>query len=141
MKKVLCLLCLVMPSILWASENHVYSLRGEVAIEDSSVSVVAKEWQDGEGKIMKNYVQQPPLIPHDISGFAINRDGNTCLSCHNWNAEMPSATKVGVSHFINREGKALAEISVRRYFCTQCHVMQKNAPPLLKNLFKPLVQE
>jgi len=133
-------LCCLNLSMAWASDT-VHALRGDVPLEAASVPVTEKAWQDGNGKIQKEYVQQPPLVPHDIRDFSIDRDGNTCLSCHNWNSDMPGATKIGVSHFINREGKALAEISPRRYFCTQCHVMQKDAPSLLKNLFKPLVQE
>ena len=134
-------LCLITVSVAWASESTVNSLRGAVALDAPSVLTPQTEWQDGEVKIMKNYVQQPPLVPHDISDFPINRDGNTCLSCHNWNSEMPGATKVGITHFKNRDGKSLAEISPRRYFCNQCHVMQSNAPALIKNAFKPLIQE
>ncbi len=128
-------------SVAWAGSNSEPSLRGDVALDAPSVPVAAKGWYDGDGKINRNYAQQPPLVPHDIEGFTIDMDGNSCLNCHNWNSEMPGATKVGVSHFVNRNNDALAKISPRRYFCTQCHVPQKNAKPLVLNSFQSLSEE
>ncbi|MBL8436728.1 MAG: nitrate reductase cytochrome c-type subunit, partial [Zoogloeaceae bacterium] len=46
------------------------------------------------------------------------------------------ATKVSLTHFKNREGQELSNISPRRYFCTQCHVPQTDAKPLVGNSFK-----
>ena len=37
------------------------------------------------------------------------------------------ATKVSITHFKDRDGRELSNISPRRYFCTQCHVPQTNA--------------
>jgi len=128
-------------SVVWAASQNVQSLRGDVALDASSTPVSDKTWYDGDGKIIREFVQQPPLIPHAIEDFSINREGNSCLSCHNWNSEMPGATKVGVSHFLNRNNQALSQISPRRYFCTQCHVPQKNAKPLIANIFKPLAEQ
>ena len=31
-----------------------------------------------------------------------------------------------------------ANVSARRYFCTQCHVPQADAQPLVENTFKPV---
>ena len=139
----LCLLPLFLTvgTLFAADKGIVHSLRGTTAIDAPSVSPLAKEWQDGEGKVTRNYVQQPPLIPHTIDGMSIDRDGNTCLMCHQWNADMPGATRVAVSHFIDREGRALATISPRRYFCNQCHVPQKKAQPLIGNRFETVVVE
>jgi cytochrome c-type protein NapB len=38
---------------------------------------------------------------------------------------------------MNREGKVLAQVSTRRYFCLQCHVAQEAAKPLVGNSFQP----
>jgi cytochrome c-type protein NapB len=38
---------------------------------------------------------------------------------------------VSVSHYMDRDGNFLAEISPRRYFCEQCHVPQVDAKPLV----------
>ena len=42
---------------------------------------------------------------------------------------------VSVTHFMDRENQVLAEVSPRRYFCTQCHVPQHETRPLLNNTF------
>ncbi len=132
---------IVFSSVAWAGANSVVSLRGDVALDAPSVSTMDKDWYDGDGKIKRNYAQQPPLVPHDIEGFTIDMDGNSCLSCHNWDSDMPGATRVGVSHFLNRDNEALIKISPRRYFCTQCHVPQKNTKPLVLNTFESLSEE
>jgi len=133
-------LLFVSSSLVWAGSNDVSSLRGDAALDAPAITTSAKEWA-GDGKIARNYPQQPPLVPHDIEDFSINQDGNDCLSCHNWNSEMPGATKIAVSHFLTRDNQALANISPRRYFCTQCHVPQKDAPALIRNMFRSLAEE
>ena len=85
----------------------------------------------------RDFVQQPPLIPHGISGYQITRNFNKCMDCHAWSRTRESgATKVSVTHFRTREGEELDNISPRRYFCTQCHVPQTDARPLVDNVFE-----
>jgi len=142
MKKIFILgLLFISSTLAWAGASDVHSLRGAVALDAPAVATGAKEWAVDGGKIARNYVQQPPLVPHDIEGFSINKDGNDCLNCHNWNSEMPGATKVAVSHFLTRDNHALVNISPRRYFCTQCHVPQRDAKPLIANMFRSLSEE
>ena len=87
--------------------------------------------------IPRNYEQQPPLIPHAIKNYNITRNFNRCLDCHAWNkAKETGATKVGESHFKDRDGKPTKNVSPRRYFCVQCHVPQADAKPLVVNTFK-----
>ena len=31
---------------------------------------------------MRNYPEQPPVIPHSIDGYQIDLQSNKCLSCH-----------------------------------------------------------
>ena len=33
-------------------------------------------------KEVRNYPEQPPVIPHTIEGYQIDINGNKCLSCH-----------------------------------------------------------
>lgn len=115
------------------------SLRGPVAIEQDSVSPELKHYpKDGE-PIARDYVQQPPLIPHAIDRYKINLKSNKCMSCHSWaNYRQYRATKISQTHFEDRNANVLANVSARRYFCTQCHVPQVNAPPLVENEFKPV---
>src|SRR3546814_15822635 len=42
---------------------------------------------------------------------------------------------ISVTHYMNREGQMLADVSPRRYFCTDCHVPQDAVPPLVANTF------
>ncbi|PAF46203.1 nitrate reductase [Helicobacter sp. 12S02634-8] len=92
-------------------------------------------------KIQRSYENAPPLIPHDIEGMTdITQDNNTCLSCHAPDvAKSVGATPVPKSHTIDlRHDKAIKDgISDSRYNCTQCHVPQAKAKPLVPNNFKP----
>lgn len=62
---------------------------------------------------------------------------NKCLSCHSrvrtGESQAPMAS---VTHYQDRDGNFLAEISPRRYFCGQCHVAQVDAKPLVENTFE-----
>lgn len=85
----------------------------------------------------RDFVQQPPLIPHTTQGYQITRNFNKCMDCHAWQKTKDSgATKVSVTHFRTRSGSELDNISPRRYFCTQCHVAQTDAKPLVENTFQ-----
>jgi len=115
------------------------SLRGATGLEQSGKAPEPKHYaKDGE-PIARDYVQQPPLIPHSIDHYTINLKSNKCLGCHSWkNYRQYGATKISQTHFANREEQVLANVSARRYFCTQCHVPQVNAPPLVENGFRPI---
>ena len=59
------------------------------------------------------------------------------MDCHAWQKTKESgATKVSVTHFRTREGVEVDNIAPRRYFCTQCHVPQTDAKPLVENTFQ-----
>jgi cytochrome c-type protein NapB len=80
--------------------------------------------------------EQPPTIPHSIDGYQLDHYSNRCLLCHaRANAETFQAPMVSVTHFMDRDGQVLAQVSARRYFCTQCHVVQTDAKPLVGNTF------
>ncbi len=84
----------------------------------------------------RNYPEQPPVIPHSIRNYQIDLNSNRCLLCHSRKAtELSQAPMVSVTHFMDREGQVLASISPRRYFCTQCHVIQLRVRPLVGNSF------
>ncbi|WP_127478339.1 nitrate reductase cytochrome c-type subunit [Sulfurivermis fontis] len=130
------LLAMLANAPLWAA--GVVSLRGDQEISHDSQAVEIKHWQDRD-PIPRDYVQQPPLIPHTVEGYVINQKVNKCLTCHSWaNYKQNKATKISQTHFADREGNDLANVSARRYFCTQCHVPQADAAPLVENTFQPL---
>ena len=140
-KKFLYLPCLLL-GCLFAFQlgaQEVKSLRGNIDLNQDSSAPEAKPFpKDGE-PIERDYVQQPPLIPHTIANYQINLKSNKCLGCHSWkNYREFGATKISQTHFEDRESNVLANISARRYFCTQCHVPQANAKPLVANNFKPI---
>ena len=86
---------------------------------------------------VRNWPEQPPLIPHQIDNYQIDLNVNKCLTCHSRTAVAVSqAPMVSVTHFQNREGQTLAAVTPRRFFCTQCHVVQENVPPLVGNSFR-----
>lgn len=117
----------------------VVSLRGYEQLSDINKSEPMKRVHRDQQPIDREYIQQPPLIPHTIRGYQVNLNANKCLSCHSFkNAGEMGATKISVTHFETREGTTLSDVSPRRYFCLQCHVTQADAKPLLENNFKPV---
>ncbi len=82
------------------------------------------------------YPEQPPVIPHSIRGYQIDRNSNKCLLCHSRKAtELSQAPMVSVTHFMDRDGQVRTSVSPRRFFCTQCHVTQASVRPLIGNTF------
>lgn len=85
----------------------------------------------------RNYAQQPPVIPHRIDGYQVDKNFNKCMDCHSrTKAEVSQAIPVSITHYQDRDGNTLAQISTRRYFCVQCHVGQDKAHPFVNNTFQ-----
>lgn len=117
--------------------DGVSSLRGHNALDNDSGTPTAKNWQRDRSPIERDYVQQPPIIPHTVKGYKINVKFNKCLTCHSWaNYSEAGATKISQTHFSDRNENVLANIAPRRYFCNQCHVPQVDAKPLVENTFQ-----
>ncbi|HHH43911.1 MAG TPA: nitrate reductase cytochrome c-type subunit [Gammaproteobacteria bacterium] len=137
--KKLSMILVMLGTVGLAQAGDVRSLRGHVDLQDESRAPEPKQFaKDGE-PIARDYVQQPPLIPHKIKGYRIDRNSNKCLSCHSWkHYREAGATKISQTHFEDRNKNVLANVSARRYFCTQCHVPQAGAKPLVENTFKPV---
>jgi cytochrome c-type protein NapB len=115
------------------------SLRGAEMLDETSRVPEMKHYQKDGMVITREYVQQPPLIPHKIDGYQVTVKYNKCLTCHSWsNYKQSGATKISQTHFEDREKNVLANVSARRYFCLQCHVPQANTAPLVENTFKPI---
>jgi cytochrome c-type protein NapB len=92
---------------------------------------------NSEVKRQRAYPMQPPTIPHKVDNYQVNKNANKCMSCHSRRRTGESqAPMVSVTHYMDRDGNFLADISSRRYFCEQCHVVQKQANPLLANDFE-----
>ncbi|EPJ46757.1 MAG: nitrate reductase cytochrome c550-type subunit [Osedax symbiont Rs1] len=137
MKKLLLATLLLVSSVVFAANEGVMSLRSQsLDVQDPAEKLKNYPKENLQQPI--NYIQQPPLIPHHIRGYEVDRKTNKCLTCHSFkNFKRYGATKISVTHFINREGQALSDVSPRRYFCLQCHVPQVKAKPLVENTFEP----
>lgn len=115
------------------------SLRGHAPLDGDSDIPNPKYWQRDRDPIPRNYVQQPPLIPHSVEGYKITMRFNKCLTCHSWtNYRQAGATKISQTHFKDRDEQVLANVAARRYFCNQCHAPQVDADPLVENTFAPV---
>ncbi len=125
--------------LAWADIGGVQSLRGVVELDAHNRAVKLKRIPRDRGTFERDYLHQPPLIPHQIRGYKIDLNSNKCLSCHSWtNYKKIGATKVSFTHFDTRDGTQLSDVSPRRYFCHQCHVPQADAQPLVKSTFIPM---
>jgi len=141
-KSILAGLILMSTSVLIpisAGAGEVNSLRGDTDIDAPSNKVVVKRNISDQAPIARDYVQQPPLIPHKTKGYKINLKFNKCLTCHSWsNYQKAGATKISLTHFTGSDGEEMSNVAPRRYFCNQCHVPQANAKPLVDNSFQPV---
>lgn len=122
-----------------ASGEELQSLRGKAAITELDAAQPVFDVKEGQ-RYAKNYLQQPPLIPHRIDKYEIDLKVNVCLRCHDWpNNAQENAPLISVSHFTNRDGVKLDHVSSQRWFCVQCHVAQADAKPLVENRFQPAI--
>ncbi|MCY1412893.1 Periplasmic nitrate reductase, electron transfer subunit [compost metagenome] len=89
----------------------------------------------------RNYPEQPPTIPHSVRGYLIDLNSNKCLTCHSRaNSTKTQAPMISITHYMDRDGQPLAAVAPRRYFCTQCHEVQKEVQPLVGNTFENIDQ-
>jgi cytochrome c-type protein NapB len=122
-----------------SADDNVQSLRGASSLDADAQTPVIKRWEPDQEVLPRDFVQQPPLIPHSVEGYKIDLNSNKCLTCHSWaNYREADATKISQTHFSDRDESVLANIAPRRYFCTQCHVAQRDVEPLVENTFEPV---
>ena len=118
------------------AEELVNGLRGPTPLKEEPAAPKIWPVENKDVKRGRAYTSQPPTIPHAIEKYEITRNVNMCMYCHarvrnnEFGAPMVSAT-----HYMDREFDFLAEISPRRYFCTQCHVPQSEVVPPVNNTF------
>ena len=115
--------------------DHTATLRGGPIAESLDTPPMPKV-ANKDLRRARNYPEQPPTIPHKIDGYQVDLNSNKCMSCHSRTAiEQSQAPMVSITHFMDRDGQFLASVSPRRYFCTQCHVVQLETAPLVENDF------
>jgi cytochrome c-type protein NapB len=112
------------------------ALRGPVPLDTEGQPPRMAPMRNTTEREVRNYPEQPPLIPHAIEGYQVDLNGNKCLSCHaRARTGESQAPMLSITHFMDREGQFLASVSPRRFFCTQCHVPQHEVKAPVENDF------
>lgn len=136
-KRIALLCALIGFTPLVSADSSIATLRQGVAINQEATPPTMPVVENKDIKRKRNYPMQPPTIPHKIDNYQVDMHGNKCLSCHSRKrSEESQAPMISVTHYMNREGNFLADVSPRRYFCGQCHVPQHDTAPLVSNNFK-----
>ena len=120
-------------ALAWA-EPVVVAMRGATPILQSTKPPRLANEVNDDARQPRSFPQQPPVIPHRVNGYQIDKNFNKCLDCHAHTKTLFSlAVPVSLTHFVNRDGQRLGQVSTRRYFCLQCHVSQEPERPLVGN--------
>ena len=113
-----------------------HGVRGPAALTTEPVPPAFPKIVNDDQRKTRNYPMQPPLIPHQIDNYQVDLRFNKCMDCHGRARTQESgAPMVSVTHYQDRDGNTLGEISARRYFCTGCHVVQSDARVPVRNTF------
>ena len=150
MKRHALLLMLLLPLMLRAQDptadapaqaakesQSIDALRRGIPLDEEGKPLPMARTENTDLRRKRAYPDQPPTIPHSIDGYQVDLNSNRCILCHSRaNAETFQAPMVSVTHFVDRDGQVLAAVSPRRYFCTQCHVVQTDAKPLVPSKFR-----
>jgi len=130
------LVSVLFSSAVMASDSEVATLRDATKLDTQKKPAPIANVINSDIKQERNYPMQPPMIPHKTRNYEVNLNSNKCMSCHKrTRTEESQAPMVSVTHYMDRDGNFLAEISPRRYFCNQCHATQSDAKPLVENEF------
>ncbi|MEM9634213.1 MAG: nitrate reductase cytochrome c-type subunit [Pseudomonadota bacterium] len=118
------------------AQENVSTLRPITPLAENGPAAPMPKVVNTDIRQVRNYPEQPPLIPHKIDNYQVDKNSNKCLTCHSRAAIGESqAPMVSITHFMNRDNQFLASVTPRRYFCNQCHVVQTDAKPLVENDF------
>ncbi|HJV76544.1 MAG TPA: nitrate reductase cytochrome c-type subunit [Noviherbaspirillum sp.] len=135
MKKLLAALLLPM-SIGASAIDFQDRMRGPTPLDQTTQPPPIVNPDNSDVRRSRNYAMQPPIVPHKIEGYQLDKNANRCMMCHaRTRTQESQAPMISVTHFMDRDGNFLAELSPRRYFCLQCHVPQANLNPLINNQF------
>lgn len=124
-----------------AVDGLVHGLRGATPLDKEPAAPVMPKMNNDDQRRMRAFAMQPPVIPHQIENYQVDRNFNKCMSCHARDRVADSqAPMVSVTHYVDRDNNFRAEISPRRYFCTQCHVPQMEVKPPVANTYEDVSQ-
>ena len=114
------------------------SLRGATSVPTTADAPELMKFINDKENFERTFEEQPPLVPHTNEKYTINLQTNKCLDCHMKQPGKDEAKSVELSesHFMDRNGNKLDKPSAGRHFCTQCHVPQVDAKPLVESDFQ-----
>jgi cytochrome c-type protein NapB len=137
-KPLICLVCLglVATTTAYAGDGLVHGLRGGAPLDREAAAAPIPKPVNDDIRRGRAFAMQPPVIPHQIENYQVDKNFNKCMSCHGRkNTQESQAPMVSVTHFMDRDGGFRSELSPRRYFCTQCHVPQHVVKAPVGNTF------
>ncbi|HET6757012.1 MAG TPA: nitrate reductase cytochrome c-type subunit [Burkholderiales bacterium] len=112
-------------------------MRGPVPIGETTAPPALNNAENKDIRRERTYFLQPPTIPHKIDNYQLDKNANRCMFCHaRTKAEQSKAIPVSITHYMDRDGNLLADISPRRYFCDTCHVVQLEVKPLVESNYE-----
>ena len=130
------LFCLGWIALAAAAQQHDPFRPGAGFAEEPKTPPLVNAEND-DRKRVRSYAMQPPTIPHKTDNYQVDRFANRCMMCHaRTRAPETQATPISLTHYIDRDGNFLADVSPRRYFCDQCHVVQMQTDPAVENRFR-----
>ena len=128
---------LLSANAVFAQSGLTDAMRGPVPLADEPRPPPLGNPENKDIRRDRSYAMQPPTIPHKIDSYQLDLNVNACLNCHRRTRTAETqAVPVSVTHYMDRDGNFLAEVSPRRYFCVQCHVTQFELKPLVGNTFE-----
>ncbi len=98
-------------------------------------------------KLPRAFPGAPPQIPHEIATMTpITVQENQCLDCHDKpryvGKDIKDKAPMSESHYATTGDKPKDwKLSGARFNCTQCHVMQTDAKPLVGNTFVNVLEK
>jgi nitrate reductase (cytochrome), electron transfer subunit len=135
----MCVLAIVATSAFAAAfpDRHHDPLRGDASFTEATRPPPLLGAENRDLKRVRSYAMQPPTIPHSIDNYQIDRFVNRCMMCHaRTRAGETQATPISITHYTDRDGNFLVDVSPRRYFCDTCHVVQMDVEPRVKSTFE-----
>jgi cytochrome c-type protein NapB len=130
-------LLLIAVFVAQADEAVIATLRGDTNVPENAPAPAFPKIDNSDVKRKRNYPMQAPTIPHKTDNYQVDQYSNKCMSCHSRRrTEESQAPMVSVTHFMDRDGNFLAEVSPRRYFCNQCHVPLYDIKIEVENTFE-----
>jgi len=80
--KLLALALLVASISSLATAQTFSALRGSTPLDQEGEPPALRPELNTSEREVRNYPEQPPVIPHTTEGYEVSVHGNKCLSCH-----------------------------------------------------------